>query len=131
MSKKVSRRRFLGRGLRVSAGAGLVKVLGSSGTSKVVNWAKLMERIIREENARWVKILIERGRSPGWVGDPKYLANISDFLAAIQKRMTLDMFVKMRGVSYIPMEYDMYIDDMAEWLKLLPNMITEYAKYLP
>ncbi len=130
VSERIGRRRFLGRGLRVSAGAGLTKVLGSSGTSKVVDWARLIERIIREENARWLNVLKSRGHNFDWIGSPGYLSYIKEFTAAIQKHMTLEMFVKMRGISYISMEYDMYLDDMAEWLRLLPHMLVDYVKYM-
>ena len=43
----------------------------------------------------------------------------------------MEMFVKMRGIAYMSMEYDIYLDDMVEWLRVLPNMLTEYMKYIP
>lgn len=130
MDKRLSRRRFLGRGLKVSAGAGLTKVIGSSGTPKVVNWAKAIRDLILKDYDRWMGNAARMGHVGSVPARVEYMSYVRKFIAEIQQHTTLEIFVKLRGVGYMPMEYDIWLDMGQEYWDSFAKYLADYAQYI-
>ncbi len=119
MDEKMGRRRFMGRGVKATAALGLTKVIGPSGTTKVVDWAARIDMLIRRGFA-----------FHAWKPGPEYLNDLPRFLAKIQKYCTLEVFTKLKGLSYMGMEYEMWIDLGDEYIIDLAKEVGVYLRYL-